>query len=159
MDKWIDIRNEYITTTIGTRELAKKYGISYSTLQKRATREQWMRERMQYSSGVAAEKVAVAATLELDEYKKLLAAAGLLSDKLYSAISQMDERDIIRDKRGVRSLVGAIKDLADIQGFKPDADKREQEARIRNLEKQINDDATPEPVQIIIAGGDGYLEG
>lgn len=39
MSKWDDIKTEYITTDIGTRPLAEKHNVSYSTLRKRAERE------------------------------------------------------------------------------------------------------------------------
>ena len=48
MDIWDDIKTEYITTGIGTRPLAAKYKVSYSTLRKRAAREQWAQERAQF---------------------------------------------------------------------------------------------------------------
>lgn len=49
-----------------------------------------------------------------------------------------------------------MKDLAEIQGVKSDADKREQEARIKNLERQAAGEAQPEPVRVIIAGADDF---
>lgn len=157
MDIWDDIKTEYITTDIGTRPLAAKYNMSYSTLRKRAQREQWAQERTQYRAQRGADRVQACREIEYREYKGLLEAAGLLSEKICSAVSQMTDEDIIKDKRGLRSLTGAMKDLADIQGIKSDADKREQEARIRNLERQ-SEVIEQEPVKVIIAGAEGFCQ-
>lgn len=59
--------------------------------------------------------------------------------------------------RDLRSLTMAIKDLAEIQGIKPDADKREQEARIKNLERQ-SEVVEPEPVKVVICGAEDFCE-
>lgn len=156
MDIWDDIKTEYITSGIGTRPLAAKYKVSYSTLRKRAQREQWAQERTQFRAQRDADRVKAQCEIAYQEYKSLLEAAGLLSSKICSAVEQITDEDILKDKRGLRSLTGAMKDLADIQGVKCDADKREQEARIKNLERQAAPDAQPEPVRVIIAGADGF---
>lgn len=156
MSKWDDIKTEYITTDIGTRPLAEKHNVSYSTLRKRAAREQWAQERAQFRTQRGADRVQAQREIEYQEYKSLLEAAGLLSSKLCSAVAQLTDADIIKDKRGLKSLTGAMKDLAEIQGVKPDADKREQEARIKNLERQAAGEAQPEPVRVIIAGADDF---
>lgn len=156
MSKWDDIKTEYITTDIGTRPLAEKHNVSYSTLRKRAAREQWAQERAQFRTQRGADRVQAQREIEYQEYKSLLEAAGLLSSKLCSAVAQLTNADIIKDKRGLKSLTGAMKDLAEIQGVKSDADKREQEARIKNLERQAAGEAQPEPVRVIIAGADDF---
>lgn len=133
MSKWDDIKTEYITTDIGTRPLAEKHNVSYSTLRKRAEREKWAQKRTQYSAAKGADRIKAQLEIDYQEYKSLLEAAGLLSSKLCSAVAQLTDADIIKDKRGLKSLTGAMKDLAEIQGVKSDADKREQEARIKTL--------------------------
>lgn len=156
MSKWDDIKTEYITTDIGTRPLAEKHNVSYSTLRKRAEREKWAQKRTQYSAAKGADRIKAQLEIDYQEYKSLLEAAGLLSSKLCSAVAQLTNADIIKDKRGLKSLTGAMKDLAEIQGVKSDADKREQEARIKNLERQAAGEAQPEPVRVIIAGADDF---
>lgn len=48
----------------------------------------------------------------------------------------------IIDRKGVQAIARALNDIKEVQMLKSDLDKREQEARIRNLEKQAeaNDD-------------------
>lgn len=158
---WDKIKKEYTTTKIGGRELAAKYSVPYGTLRKRAERGKWAQERAQLDAETVAGRAQavrdVAREIEYQEYKGLLMAAGLLSDKIYEAVELMSAEDILKDKRGLRSLTGAIKDLADVQGFKTDADRREQEARIRNLERQ-GETQQPESISVIINGADGFCE-
>ena len=56
----------------------------------------------------------------------------------------------------MKHLTSALKDLKEIKGFKSDADMREQEARIRNLEKQAEaEDKEDNEIKVIIEGGLG----
>lgn len=58
---WNKIKTEYISSNIGLRGLADKYGVSFSTLSKRSTREKWVDERRRFGNRVvtdAAKKVA-----------------------------------------------------------------------------------------------------
>ena len=76
---WHKIRAEYIAGGISQRKLAKKYGIPFSTLQKRAQREEWGENRRGAMVIVAenavqktAEVVADNATLAAGIKRKLL---------------------------------------------------------------------------------------
>lgn len=158
MDKWEHIKTEYITTDITTREIAKKYGISYSTLAKRSAKEHWEAARKRHGSSVEAEKLEVHKEIKVEEYKSLLRAAGILSEKLCQIAENVDIEELtVNGMRDLRSLTMAIKDLADVQGIKSEADRREQEARIKNLERQ-SEVAEQEPVKVIIAGAEGFCQ-
>lgn len=63
---------------------------------------------------------------------KIIDVAEKLLDKISSTIDAMD----VIDSQSLKHFTSALKDLKDIKGFKSDIDLREQEARIRNLEKQ-----------------------
>ena len=158
MDKWDEIKTEYITTGISTRRIAKKYGVSYSALAKRSAKEQWEAERKQHGSKVEAGKLEAHKEIKVEEYRSLLKAAGVLSDKLCQAVENVEAAELTVDSmRDLRSLTMAIKDLAEVQGLKSDADRREQEARIKNLERQ-SEIVEPEPVEVVIAGAEGFCQ-
>lgn len=53
-DLWDKIKIEYITSNIAARELAKKYGVSYSTLSKNAKRGQWYTKRKKFKENLEA---------------------------------------------------------------------------------------------------------
>ncbi len=136
MDKWEQIKTEYVTTNITTRKIAKKYGISYSTLAKRSAKEHWEAARERHRSSIEAEKLEAHKEIEVEDYKSLLRAAGVLSGKLCQIVENVDvEALAVEGIRDLRSLTMAIKDLAEALGLKSDADRREQEARIKQMER------------------------
>ena len=56
------------------------------------------------------------------------------------------------DRKGLREITAALKDVRDIQMIRSEADVREQEARIANLERQAQKaDAGNEPIQVILS--------
>lgn len=61
----------------------------------------------------------------------------------------------IIDRKGVQELASAVKSIKEVQMLKTELDKKEQEARIRKLEKEADstDDNTNE-ITITIAGGE-----
>ncbi len=158
MDKWEQIRTEYITTDISMRQLARKHDVTFSALSKRAVRGQWKELREQHGNDVDNAILDAHTEIKVDEYKSLLRAASTLSEKLCSIVESVDAEDLtVNGMRDLRSLTMAIKDLAEIQGIKPDADKREQEARIKNLERQ-SEVVEPEPVKVVICGAEDFCE-
>lgn len=146
---WTRIKKEYISSDISIRALAKKHGISYSTLQHRATREDWNLLR-QGGESVPTE---IRQTIDL--------AARRLLEKLNQAVEELDHQEIVTrtkvktadgevnteqrcfepggkvDCKDLKVLTGALKDLRDIQMVRYPLDIREQEAKIRNLERQF----------------------
>ncbi len=136
MDKWEQIKNAYVVGDMGVRPLAEQFDISYNSLQKRATREKWADLRRQHREKVAAEISSARAKTEAAQFCSVLAAAKTLSEKLCEVAEAVDVADLaVKDARSLRSLTASLKDLADILGIKSEADAREQEARIKQLER------------------------
>jgi len=160
---WTRIKKEYITSDISIRSLAKKNGISYSTLQRRATRENWNLLR-QGGESVPTE---IRETIDL--------AARRLLEKLNQAVEELDFREVVTrtkrrtedaevtteertfeaggrvDCKDLKILTGALKDIRDIQMVRYPLDIREQEAKIRNLERQFTQ-AGDMAVTVTLAG-------
>jgi hypothetical protein len=158
MDKWEQIKTEYVTTDIGLRPLAKKHDVSFTTIAKRAARERWTTLRQQQDNSVTTALLETHKEIKVEEYKSLLRAAGVLSDKLCQVVENVEATELTVDNmRDLRSLTMAIKDLAEVQGLKSDADRREQEARIKNLERQ-SEVIEQEPVKVVIAGAEGFCQ-
>jgi hypothetical protein len=65
---------------------------------------------------------------------------------------------IALDTQSMKHLTSALKDLKEIKGYKSAADMREQDARIRNLEKQAEaDNNSDNEIKVIIEGSlDNY---
>ena len=146
MADWQAIKTEYITTNTSYRKLAQKYGIHYKVISERGKNEKWVELRSQHMDKTLTK------TLDKISKQKATREAKIysVSDKLLLKIEALADRPGIMPK-DVRSLVGAVKDLRDILGVKSDLDKREQRARIANLEKQSKPEAK-ETATLIVEG-------
>ena len=145
---WKRIKAEYIAGGTSYRKLAEKYGVSFNTLKTHAVEEQWHKLRQQK------DKKATTKMLETISDKEAEKAVNIIdvADKLLGKISELMDA-IPLDTQSMKHLTSALKDLKEIKGFKTDADMREQEARIRNLEKQAEaDEKTDKDIRVVIEG-------
>ena len=86
---------------------------------------------------------------------RLLNVTDKVLEKIEVAVEELSTEGIVLDKSTLKQLTGALKDIKDIQGVKSDRDIREQEARIRKLEKEASaSDDKPNEITITIAGGE-----
>ena len=119
---WHRIKGEYIAGGISQRELAKKYNLSWSTLQKRAARDGWAKERKKACDKVVeevvqktAKKNADNATLAADIQRKgLLLLYNLMED--FANVTATEHRESVggvTDIKRLRDLTAAYKDLTD----------------------------------------------
>lgn len=152
MVDWNAIKTEYITTNTSYKKLSDKHNIPLNTLQCRAKREKWvdLRTRHQHEIEVKTIKKAVN---KASEYKSTLYD---LAYDIAMQLKNMTQGRTIEDlaKAGLkpRDITGAIKDIEDILHIKSEADMREQEARIKNLQKQIDDDSVERKITVHIEG-------
>ena len=147
------LKKEYLRGNISYRELAKKHGVPFGTLRKVAAKEQWTQLRTQARAKADTKIIDAISDMESERAVNIIDVA----NKLLGKISElMDEVPL--DTQSMKHLTSALKDLKEIKGFKSDADMREQEARIRNLEKQAEaDDKTDNEIKVIIEGSlDNY---
>ena len=119
---WNRIKGEYVAGGISQRELARKYGLSWSTLQKRAARERWADIRQKACAKVVekvvqetAKKKADNATLAADiKRKALIILDGLVDDfAQVRATEHRESRKGITDIKRLRDLTQAFRDLTD----------------------------------------------
>ena len=96
---WDAIKQEYISTNISQRELAKKYGVSVSSLGKRCSSEGWSGLRKKFRKKVEKK------TMEKISRKKAceLAKIGACADKLVRLID-----DSLNDTATVRQTIVKI---------------------------------------------------
>ena len=144
---WKRIKTEYIAGGTSYRKLAEKHGVSRSKLQAIATKENWVDLRSQAQAKTESKIVESVS----DQSAKKAVDIIDVADKLLGKIEEIVET--ISDPDSIKKLTSAIKDLKDIKGFKSDADMREQEARIRNLERQAEaDGADDKEITVVIEG-------
>ena len=132
---WKGIRFEYVTTGQSYRDLCDKYGLSLATLSRRAKREGWPEMRKLNDDKVTAKALEAYNEKEIQKRLDLIEAADVLLERVGLVFTLNPELDV----KDIRGLAAALKDIKDVKNT--EADIREQEAKIRNLEKQASDDA------------------
>ena len=133
---WNKIKAEYIAGGTSYRKLAKKYGVPFSNLKNFAVKEQWTQLREQAKNkqdSKLVESIGKQNAKIDDKYFKLV---DKLLDKAEALIDTTTEWSV----NGLKEMATTMKYLKECKGVKSDADMREQEARIRNLEKQADAD-------------------
>lgn len=146
---WTAIKAEYIAGEGSYRTLAKKYGIRMATLAARAKAESWVLEREKVRNETVAKAIRKNETAQVNALSWLGKAKERLAEKLAAAVEAVDETDA----QAVRQIVAAVKDAQIVLNDKTDAQIREQEARIRSLERQAEkDDKTEQVVTVTFAG-------
>lgn len=127
---WKKIKAEYIASGTSYRRLAEKYGISFNTLKTHAVEEGWYKLRQQANEKATTKIIDVVSDKQANKANKIIDVADKLLNKIAEVIDMVDTTS------GIKDISIAIKNIKEIKGYKSDADMREQEARIRNLEKQ-----------------------
>lgn len=159
MADWKKIKAEYIRTGASYRELADKYGVSFSTIQKRGADEKWTEKRKlvgRRSEELLAEKIAdSSAKREVKRLDTFNDVADLLMEKIKAGI--MDE-SMTKTSKDIRAITASLKDLKEIMGYKSDLDREEQMARIEKLRKEAERDDRQQDAEIRIIIDDEFKE-
>ena len=152
---WNKIKTEYITTNTSYRKLAQKYGVSTTQICNVGSKEGWVEQREQFLNKTTAETIEIISQQEVNRAAKIHSVA----DKLLLKIEAIADGSRPLASKDIRALTAAIKDLKEIQNVRSDADRREQEARISNLQKQAEKaDNDKTSVTISLEGGiDAYV--
>lgn len=157
---WKKISTEYITGDISQRDLAKKHGVPFRTLQDRCRAEGWVAQKKEHRAkavSMACEMIAESqardtAALITQSAEKLLEAANTAISQLQTPVTawkceeETANGKITReylaldpgstgavDAKALRNIAGALKDIAQILNLRPQLDQEEQEARIAAL--------------------------
>ena len=141
---WKRIKAEYIAGGTSYRKLAEKYSVPFGTLRRVAEREGWTQKRTQVAHKADTKMVDAISDKQAAKADKIIDVADKLLNKIAEVI------DLVSDTQGIKHISSALKDIKDIKGFKSSADMREQEARIRNLEKQAEAEATDKDIEVCI---------
>ena len=145
---WKQIKAEYIAGGTSYRKLAEKYNVPFGTLRRVAEREKWTQKRTQVAQKADTKIIESVSDDVADKAVNIIDVANKLLGKISDLI------DVVSlDTQSMKHLTSALKDLKEIKGFKSDADMREQEARIRNLERQAEADSNDDKeIKVIIEG-------
>lgn len=151
MIDWKTIETEYVTTDISHRQLSEKYGVTRSRISQYASKEKWREKRDKHRAKIVAKAVNVIGNKQADRAAKLFTASDLLLDKVINLLK--GEGAPLADTSVMRDVSVVLKNLKDVQMIRSEADLREQEARIANLEKQARDGQSDDNKPRIIVEG------
>ena len=146
---WNALRTEYITDeSTSYRKLAKKYKCGVNAIITRSQKEQWIKQREQYQAKTVTKTIEKISERESSRISKYMEITDTLTQKLIKALELVEPSDTY----ALRQITSSLKDLKEMQGVKSEADRREQEARIRNLEKQAEADVKDTEIKVTIEG-------
>ena len=148
---WQKIKAEYIAGGTSYRKLAEKYGVPRTTLERKAKDEKWAELRRQ-AEGKAEAKIVNAISEKNakidDKYFRLV-------DKLFTKAEEVIDNTPIWQVNSIKEMATALKYLKECKGVKSDADMREQEARIKKLQKEAEgDDNTLTEITVTFGSND-----
>ena len=126
------IKSEFISGEKTLQEAADEYKVPYSTLTKKSHEGKW--KELRKECGKKTERKIIE-TVSANGAKKAVDIIDV-ADKLLEKASELMEMPLTT--QSFKQLTSALKDLKEIKGYKSDADIREQEARIKKLEQEIN---------------------
>ena len=149
---WNRIKAEYIAGGTSYRKLAKKYGVPFSNLKNVAIKEQWTQLREQAKNRTdtnLVENIGKQNAKIDDKYFSLV-------EKLMQRAEEVIDSTPVWSVNALKEMSTALKYLKECKGVKSDIDLREQEARIKNLEKQAaEEDNTLTEIRVTFGSDDG----
>ena len=148
---WLKVKLDYISGNEGYRALAKKHGVSFSTLQKKAKAENWPALRLKAERDADATVVSMASDARVNRAARIENIADLLLDKIELTLTGIDGR---KSNKAVKDLSDALRNAKEILGVRTDKDMEEQEARIAKLRKDTAEKKAQEPVVVHLGSAD-----
>ena len=146
MPDWKKIKAEYIRG-VSYRRLADKYGVSFSSIQKRGAKEKWTDLR-KISSRRSDEKIVESvASQEARRVDGIQTVADMLLEKIKEGVA---DGSLIIDSQSIRQITASIKDLREIKGYKSELDMQEQLARIEKLRKDAQTEEESKDIRVVI---------
>ena len=146
MPDWKKIKAEYIRG-VSYRRLADKYGVSFSSIQKRGAKEKWTDLR-KISSRKSDEKIVESvASQEARRVDGIQTVADMLLEKIKEGVA---DGSLIIDSQSIRQITASIKDLREIKGCKSELDMQEQLARIEKLRKDAQTEEESKDIRVVI---------
>jgi len=151
---WEEIKKEYISTNTSFRQLEQKYGVSFTQIQGRAKRGNWIEDREAFKSNRTEKSLDSICEQQVADITKAMKVADKLLDKISEAVEVVEPADT----QSIKQLTGAIKDLKEIGIFRADMDRREQMARIAKLEKEAKEEQTDTTITVRFESTEEYAD-
>ena len=154
-DMWEKIKYEYITTDISMRGIQKKYGIPFNRIKTKVDNENWNADREECKAKITQKSVDLIADFKANECTRAFRIANKVMDKLEEIVENIDAKEVDVEKR-LKSITSSIKDLKEIGVFRSALDQAEQEARIKKLQKDAEEEQKETTIKVVF---DDDMEG
>jgi hypothetical protein len=128
--------------------LAEKYGVSRTTLERKAKEERWTELRRQ-ADGKAEAKIINAVS---EKNAKIDDTYFRCVDKLMKKAEELIDSTPIWQPTNLKDMATTMKYLKECKGVKSEADIREQEARIAKLQKEAQEEDKDNEIKVTIEG-------
>lgn len=142
---WNKIKAEYIAGGTSYRKLCEKYGLKLSELRSVAEREKWVELKAQAQHKINTKIVNVVSENNAKIDDKYFRLVDKLLDKAEATINAVDEWHPTL----LKEMATTMKYLKECKGVKSDADMREQEARIKKLQKEAQEESHDKEITIV----------
>lgn len=173
-------RAEYLLGGTSYRKLAEKYGVSRTAVEHLAKNEGWQELRRQANAKATAKTVEKIAEQQARRAERFQTLSDRLMDRLEEAIDQLGQvicttttkirevdgnteittetkeistRDCIVNRKGLRDIAAALKDIRDIQMIRSELDQQEQKARIKALEARSEPEDKDGRIELVFDDG------
>ena len=157
-EMWEKIKYEYITTDISMRGIQKKYGIPFNRIKTKVDNEKWNADREECRAKINQKSVDLIADFKANECTRAFRIANKVMDKLEEVVENIDPKEYEVEKR-LKSITSSIKDLKEIGVFRSALDQAEQEARIKKLKKDAEEESKDISVNVVFEGDmDEYFD-
>lgn len=115
-ETWAAVESDYLSGCMSVQEIARKHGVSASTIYKKATSLGWKKKQAkirQKADEIVLARHARARAKEMEIMCSASAGLARLLDKTIGALEGMEPEEVIKDLRGVGDLAKAIKTNTD----------------------------------------------
>ena len=147
---WNKIKAEYISGGTSYRKLVEKYKVSRTTLQRKAKDENWVSLRSQAEAKTETKIVNDVSKQNAKIDKTYFRCV----DKLMKKAEELIDNTPIWQPTNLKDMATTMKYLKECKGVKSEADMREQEARIKKLQKEAEkEDDTINEIEIVFNAG------
>jgi regulator of sigma D len=147
---WNAIRTDYITSTLSYRDLEAKYGVCYRQIAKKGKAEGWGSQRSQHNAKVVTKILDDDIEQKISSIERLETVADKVLTKVEAYIDACDPTAI--DTQSMKHITGVLKDIKDVMRNRKDL--KEQDARIKKLQKEAEQEDTNTEV-VITFGSEG----
>lgn len=151
---WAKMKKEYAQTNMSIRDIANKYKVSRTSVERHYKADGWCKTRKEVKTERVEVTKVIKAQADVTNAELCKRISNLMVTKTVQALEEVDPRNT----QGLKHLSGVIKDLKEVRMWKDDLDldRKEQEARIAKLLKEAEGNDADNTVTINIVGADDY---